>query len=84
MDVINELEKFLLTEITGEINREIEKIAPDEDLISQGIIDSLAILKLVAFIERQFGVKVGDEDIAPENFQTLTSIKAFVEKKRSI
>jgi acyl carrier protein len=83
MNILNELEKYLLAEIN--ISQEIEKqsISPDEDILSQGIIDSLGFLKLTAFIEERFGVKVADEDMELENFMNLESIKAFIESKQS-
>jgi len=85
MSVINvkcELEKYLLTEIIVDQGIDKKSIAPNEDLLSEGIIDSLGILKLTGFIEKAFGIKIADEDMEPENFRNLNSLKEFIESKQ--
>jgi acyl carrier protein len=80
MDISKELEKFILAELT--IDQDKKSIARDEDLISQGFIDSLGILKLAAFIDEKFGVQVTDLDMVPENFQNLENLTAFINSRR--
>ena len=79
MNILEHLEKILITEIA--VNREKKSLAPDEDLLEMGIIDSLGIMKLILFMEETFGIAVADEDIVPENFQTLNMMVKFVEQK---
>jgi acyl carrier protein len=57
-------------------------IAPDEPLL-EGLIDSTAMLRLVLFIEERFGVRVEDEELVPENFESVRSLSDFVESKRA-
>ena len=54
-------------------------------LLSSGvpILDSLEILKLTTFVEETFGVVVNDEDLVPENFETLASLSRFIEERRA-
>jgi acyl carrier protein len=78
MDTIEKLRKFLTSEFSSDRKG---PISPDENLLTQGIIDSMGILKLVAFIESTFGIKISNDDILPENFQSLNSLKEFIEKK---
>jgi len=80
MAIIDDLEDCIRKEISTDKNIDIEK---DEDLIGLGIIDSLAIMKLVDCLERMYGIKVLDEEIVPENFQTLNSIDEYVKSKLS-
>lgn len=84
MDIINELEKYLLTEIQFDEDIDKQSISPEENLLSQGIIDSLAFLKLTNFIENTFRVKIGDEDMEPENFMNLNSLKNLIESKQQV
>lgn len=79
MTILEALRKFLLAEIAVDLGK--ESLDPDEDLLEQRIIDSMAILKLVLFVERTFGIEVKDEDLIPENFQSLNSMVEFVERK---
>ena len=57
-------------------------LEPDASLISTGILDSLALLKLLIFIEEQFSLKVKDGEVNPRNFETVNRITVFIETKR--
>jgi acyl carrier protein len=52
-------------------------------LLDEGIIDSMGLMDLVMFIEEQTGVRVPDEEVMPDNFQTVPSITAMVHRLRS-
>jgi acyl carrier protein len=52
-------------------------------LLQAGIIDSLNLLKLIVFIEERFQIKVSDEDLTPENFETLNAMQKFIGEKTS-
>ena len=81
MSVTAELETFIVDEIA--LGRGVRTISADEDLLARGLIDSLGVSQLVAFLEDRFGVHVSDEDLTPENFQTLVRMEAFVARKRA-
>jgi acyl carrier protein len=53
-------------------------------LLESGIIDSLGVLDLVSFLEQSFAIQVADDELTPDNFATIASLTAFVEKKRSV
>lgn len=57
-------------------------IADDEDLISEGIIDSLGIFLLVEFIENEFGVTVEAEEVVLENLNSVRAIANLVRTKQ--
>lgn len=48
-----------------------------------GIIDSLGILDLVHFLEEEFRITISDDELLPENFDSLGSVVAFTQKKTS-
>jgi acyl carrier protein len=79
MSVASEVEKFIVEEIA--LGTGVESVGHDDDLLAQEIIDSLGIVELVAFLESRFGIKVGDDDLLPENFRSVNSVVAFVEAK---
>ena len=56
-------------------------LTPDESLLESGIVDSTGILELVLFLEEQFTVKIEDEEIIPENLDTINNLVTFLEKK---
>ena len=79
MQILEKLEKVFLTEIAVDLGK--KSLVPDEDLLEQGILDSIGIMKLIVFIEGNFGIQVEDEEIIPENFQSLNSMVAFIGQK---
>lgn len=73
--------KKLILSITTDHKGSIED---DELLIESGIIDSLAVLKLVSAIEERFRIEVLDEELIPENFQTVNDIIKLIESKQKV
>ena len=80
MDIIRVLEEYIIDELMYSDHKQ-ESIDPAENLIANGTIDSLGILKLTGFIEKSFSIKIIDEEITKENFQSINTIKWFIEKK---
>ena len=56
--------------------------AAGSSFLETGLIDSTGILELVAFVEEEYGFKVADEELVPENLDSVQSIAAFVTRKR--
>jgi acyl carrier protein len=52
-----------------------------DSFLEKGIIDSTGILEMIAFLESEFGVKVDDEELVPENLDSVDRLVAFVERK---
>jgi len=58
-------------------------LKPDEQWLETGLVDSLGILDVVSFLEAEFSVHVTDEELLPENFDSLSAVVEFVQKKVS-
>lgn len=58
-------------------------VSVDGSLLDSGLLDSLGIFELVAFLQDTFGVEVADEDIVPDNFETVAQISSYVDGKLS-
>lgn len=52
-------------------------------LVKAGVLDSLAMLGLIAFLEETFEVKVSDDEVEPENLGSIDALAAFVARKRA-
>jgi len=64
------------------LNNEIEDDFDDsEDLLGSGILDSLGMVQLIAFVENEFNIKVGPEDMVIENFMSVGHIVNYVQGK---
>lgn len=57
--------------------------ADDASFLENGIIDSMNVLELVVFVEDHFGITVNDEDVVPENFDSLQSMSTYVRLKQA-
>ena len=53
----------------------------DASFLDNGIIDSMNVMELIMFVEEKFGVEVADEEIVPDNFDSVSKIAAFVRRK---
>lgn len=59
----------------------VNSFSDGESLMESGVIDSLGIFRLVAFLEETFRVRIGDEEITHENLQSVDSIEQLVNSK---
>jgi acyl carrier protein len=62
----------------------VEEYSDDDSFLRNSIIDSLGMLELVAFLEKEFGIKVKDSELVPENLDSLVRVCAFVERKKLV
>jgi acyl carrier protein len=61
----------------------IGAVSDEESLTENGVIDSLAIFRLVSFLEETFGVRIADEEIVNDNFKSVIDIDRLVQSKLS-
>jgi acyl carrier protein len=72
------LKEFIRTEVNPD--RNLEGLEDDEPLLDSEIIDSLGILKIMSFMDEEFGIDLSAEQIQRENFKSVTSICGLVGK----
>lgn len=53
----------------------------DTSFLDEGIIDSTGILELVSFLEEEFSISVEDEDLIPENLDSIMNVVAYLKRK---
>lgn len=58
-----------------------EKLDENDSLLEKGIIDSTGVLELVSFIEEKYKITVEDDELVPENLDSINRIATFVSKK---
>jgi len=56
-------------------------LQPEEDIFALGFVNSLLAMQLVAFVEKEFGVRVEDADLDLDNFRSIRAISCLVERK---
>lgn len=79
-DIKAAVRKFLLDNFSM---GEGAAIADDASFMEGHILDSTGFVELVLFIEESCGIKVDDEEMVPENLDSLSAIEAFVARKRA-
>jgi acyl carrier protein len=73
--------------INGYISKEIVQdssllpLGNATSLLETGILDSLSLLRLVVFVQEQFGILVDDVDLVPENFDTVDAVCAYLRSR---
>ena len=80
MSVTTDVEQFILSELSQ--GRGITAVDPNDNLLAKGIVDSHGVMELVAFLEERYGISVRDEDLTPENFESVARIDEFVARKQ--
>ena len=61
-----------------------EYLKDEESMLEKGIMDSTGVLELVAFIESTFEIKVEDEELIPENLDSIINIVSYLERKQAL
>lgn len=56
-------------------------VADDEDLFASGLVNSLFAMQLVLFVEKEFSIKVENEDLDLANFRSVNAITGFIQHK---
>ena len=75
------LKEFIISEVNPDLN--LASLDDDEPLLDSEIIDSLGILKIMAFMDEEFEIDLSAEEIQRDNFTTVNSICSLAEKNRT-
>jgi acyl carrier protein len=62
----------------------VDDFSDQDSFLRNSIVDSLGMLELIAFLEKEFVIKITDAELVPENLDSLAKVCAFVERKRLI
>jgi acyl carrier protein len=77
--MIQKIKTYILSDIASDPKL---SISDDDDLLGSGIIDSMGIMKLVAFIENEADVKIPPGEIVIENFMNLSAMERYLKTKQ--
>ena len=75
-----ELASVLRTFIQDELLAGTREVAPDDELLMDGIVDSVGVMRLVAYIEEKLAIKVPPTDFTIENFGTINDLTAYLSR----
>jgi acyl carrier protein len=75
----DELRKFVTDNFM--FGKPCEGFADDDSFIERGIIDSTAVMELIAFLEKRYAIKLQDPDLVPDNLDSINGLARFVESR---
>jgi acyl carrier protein len=78
MELLNKIRAFIVDNFLFGEEGELKNGA---SLLDEGIIDSTGILELVAYLEEQFNIRIEDEEMIPENLDSIEHISDFIKRK---
>ena len=78
-DLIEPLSQFITAQVLKQPKR---RIAPDEPLISSGLIDSFNLVDLALYVEDNFGVRIDDTELNADTFDTLEQLAALIRSRQ--
>ena len=80
-DNINKIRKFIFDNFL--FDAEDEALKNDTSFLEEGIIDSTGVLELVDWLEEEFSISVEDDELIPENLDSVNLLSAYIIKKMS-
>jgi acyl carrier protein len=79
MNVADTLRNFILKELQWQ---EGATLTPRSPLLAG--VDSMALLQLVSFVEEEFEIEIRDDELTPDNFETIEAVARLIERKRGV
>ena len=76
MSHIETIKQFVIDEFLPDVTG--DDLTTDYDLVATGVIDSLGLLKLIAWLEERFELPIDDLELDPDSFRTIDAIDAFI------
>ncbi len=80
MSVHDEIRQFIIDNFL--MGQDSDSLKDDSSFLEEGVIDSTGVLELVGFLEENYEIKVEDEELIPENLDSIKNICAYLETKR--
>ena len=78
MEIEERIREFILKNL---YYAEDKAIADEDSFLETGVVDSMGVMELVAFVQAEFGVEVAQREIVVENFDSVRKLANFVRKK---
>lgn len=79
IDLKSKIRRFIVDNFL--FGSEEEPFGDDDSFLEKGIIDSTGVLELIQYIEEHFNIQVEDDELVPENLDSLNNVSAFIMRK---
>jgi acyl carrier protein len=78
---MSDVETSILTFIAEMQEGGGQTVASDTQLLETGVLDSIALVRLIQFVEEKFGIAIPDDDVTPDTFASPADLAAYVEQR---
>ncbi|MGH8885307.1 MAG: acyl carrier protein [Egibacteraceae bacterium] len=78
MDLTQTIKQFVVEAFLPDVS--VDQLGSDYDLLSNGVIDSLGLLEVIAWLEDRFQIAIDGFEISPDNFRSVDAICSFIEE----
>ncbi|MEU7482293.1 phosphopantetheine-binding protein [Lentzea sp. NPDC042327] len=76
MSIENEVKRFIVTTFAQDVTP--DQLPSDYDLLDNGVVDSLGLLRLIAWVGERYEIPVEERDVSPAQFSSVEAITAFI------
>lgn len=80
MSTIRQLQEHITETYLPDIDP--NELGQDLDLLESGVVDSLGVLRLIAWIDKKYGLALGNADVTLDDFRTLSAISELIDRER--
>ena len=80
-ETTTKIKQFIVDEFMPDVS--VDELESDYDLLTGGVVDSLGLLKVVAWLESEFDIAVDESELGPESFRTVNAIKEYIDQARA-
>ena len=82
MDETLKIKQFIVDEFMPDVPA--DELDSDFDLLTGGVVDSLGLLKVVAWLEAEYDIAVDDSELGPDSFRTVNAIREYIDQQRAL
>ncbi len=81
METKGEIRNFIIENFF--YGQDDQTLNDDASFLQNGIIDSTGVLELVSFLQEKYAIHIADDELIPENLDSLSKVESFIMKKRN-
>lgn len=82
LSLLPEIQEKVYSYVQKNTHTDVRLLTPNTMLFKEGIMDSMAFVLMIDYIEENFGIRPGDDDLVEENFESIASITRYILKKK--
>jgi acyl carrier protein len=82
MEIESEIKKFIAKNLL--YSGDGFNYGDDVSFLEEGIVDSIGVMELVAFVEENFKFRVNDQDVTPDNFDSVNRLASYIRRNATV